>query len=42
MPLMKHLGITGTARISLGVYTTKEDINKLIESLEKVKTIFNV
>jgi cysteine desulfurase/selenocysteine lyase len=40
MPLMKHLGISGTARVSLGLYNTKEDIDKLIIALEEVKNIF--
>jgi cysteine desulfurase/selenocysteine lyase len=40
MPLMKHLGITGTARVSLAMYNTKEDIDKLINALEEVKNIF--
>lgn len=40
MPLMKHLGITGTARVSMGLYNTKEDIDKLITALEEVKNIF--
>ena len=41
MPLMTKLGITGTARISLGIYNTKEDIDKLIESLIKIREVFN-
>ncbi len=40
MPLMKHLDITGTTRVSLGLYNTKEDIDKLISALEEVKNIF--
>jgi cysteine desulfurase/selenocysteine lyase len=40
MPLMKHLGITGTARVSLAMYNTKEDTDKLIIALEEVKNIF--
>jgi cysteine desulfurase/selenocysteine lyase len=40
MPLMKYLGITGTARISLGMYNTKEDIDKLIEGIKKIKKVF--
>jgi len=30
----------GTARASVGVYTTKEDIDKLIEGIKKVKEKF--
>lgn len=42
MPLMKHLGIPGTARVSFGIYNTVEDIEKCIESIKKVKDIFNL
>ncbi|RQW64434.1 aminotransferase class V-fold PLP-dependent enzyme [Vibrio viridaestus] len=34
-PLMDALGISGTIRISLGVYNNKEDIDKLLEALDK-------
>lgn len=40
MPLMKKLGISGTCRISLSIYNTKEDIDKLIEGLKKVQEVF--
>ena len=33
MPLMKHLGIPGTLRISFHVYTTKKDIDLLLAKL---------
>lgn len=39
MPLHEYLGITATARASFYVYTTKEDIDRLIEGLEKVRRI---
>jgi cysteine desulfurase/selenocysteine lyase len=39
-PLMAHLGITGTARISLGIYNNMEDAKKLIFALKKVNEIF--
>lgn len=39
MPLMKTLGVEGTARASLGLYSTHEDIDRLIEGLEKVKSL---
>ena len=39
-PLHRHLGIGPTARASFGVYTTKEDIDRLATGIEKVKTIF--
>src|SRR3989344_2842577 len=40
MPLMKKLKIQGTCRISFSIYNTKEDIDKLIEGLKKVKRVF--
>jgi len=40
MPLMKKLGIAGTCRISLSIYNTKEDIDKLISGLKKVQEVF--
>lgn len=42
MPLMKYLGISGTTRVSFGIYNTTEDINKLLEGLEEVKKIFKL
>ena len=41
MPLMSILNINGSARASLYIYNTKEDIDRLIEGLDKVKKIFN-
>ena len=40
MPLMKKLGISGTCRASFSIYNTKEDVDKLIEGLKKVKEVF--
>lgn len=40
MPLMKYLGISGTTRISFGIYNTIEDIDTLFKGLENVKKIF--
>jgi cysteine desulfurase/selenocysteine lyase len=42
MPLMKQLGISGTVRVSFGIYNTIEDIDKLFDGLEKVKKIFKL
>lgn len=39
-PLHEYLGIGPTARASFYVYTTREDIDVLVEGLEKVKVIF--
>ena len=38
-PLMNYLGITGTARISLGIYNNFEDANRLLEALQKINNI---
>ena len=40
-PLMDKLGVPATNRISFYIYNEKEDTNKLVESLEGVKKIFN-
>jgi cysteine desulfurase/selenocysteine lyase len=40
MPLHNHLGVMASIRASFNVYTTKEDIDALVEALGKVKTIF--
>ena len=40
MPLMKKLKISGTCRISFSIYNTQEDIDKLVETLKKIKEIF--
>jgi cysteine desulfurase/selenocysteine lyase len=36
-PLMQRLGIQGTSRASFAVYNTKEEIDKLVIGLERVK-----
>lgn len=41
MPLHTSLGVPGSVRASLYLYNTKEDIDRLVEGLEKVKEIFN-
>lgn len=42
MPLMKRLGIQSCARASFYIYNTKEEIDALIEGLEKVKMVFKL
>ena len=37
MPLMKHLGISGTARASFAFYNTLEEVDRLAISLERVR-----
>jgi cysteine desulfurase/selenocysteine lyase len=39
MPLMDTLGLLATARISLGIYNTQDDIDVLIKGLHKVHQI---
>lgn len=40
MPLMGLLGVAGTARASLYLYNTKEEIDKLIAGIQKAKKVF--
>jgi cysteine desulfurase/selenocysteine lyase len=40
-PLLKELGVDSTCRVSLSIYNTKEDLDRLYESLMKVVDIFN-
>lgn len=37
MPLMNKLGVTGTCRASFGIYNGKEDVDALVEAIEKAK-----
>ncbi len=39
-PVMEHFGIAATARASLGMYNTTEDIDALVRALQKVKELF--
>ncbi len=41
-PLMERLGVPATARASFGVYTTREEIDRLVEGLEDAKRVFKV
>ena len=36
MPLMKKLGVPGTARVSFYFYNTKEDIDKFVKALKEI------
>jgi cysteine desulfurase/selenocysteine lyase len=40
-PLMDRLGIPGTARASFAVYNTKEEIDKLVTGINKVKKMLS-
>jgi cysteine desulfurase/selenocysteine lyase len=39
-PLMERLGVTATARASFGVYTTPEEIDRLVEGLADARRVF--
>ena len=41
-PLMARLGVAATARASFGIYTTTEEIDRLVESLGEARRIFGV
>lgn len=41
-PLMKRMGMDNTARASFYIYNTKDEIDSLIEGIEKAKRIFQV
>ncbi len=40
MPAMKKLGLSGTARLSLGLYSELSDIEKLIQALRRARSLF--
>ncbi len=40
MPLLKRFGVTSTCRASLGLYSGKDDIDVLVEGIEKARTFF--
>ncbi len=42
MVMHEELGISGTTRISFGIYNTKAEVDKLIEGLKKVKKVFGI
>ncbi|MCB1563631.1 MAG: cysteine desulfurase [Alphaproteobacteria bacterium] len=41
MPLMARLGVEGTVRASLGLYSNRNDIDQLVEGLEKAKDLLS-
>ncbi|UJA19650.1 cysteine desulfurase [Thermoleophilia bacterium SCSIO 60948] len=41
-PLMERLGVTATARASFGVYTSAEEIDRLVEGLEDARRVFGI
>ena len=40
-PVMQRYGVPATARASLGIYNTREEIDKLVAAIEKVKEMFS-
>ncbi|ENN93658.1 cysteine desulfurase [Bartonella bovis] len=40
-PLLQHFGLTSTCRASLAMYNNHEDIDQLVETLEKARKFFN-
>jgi cysteine desulfurase/selenocysteine lyase len=42
MPLMKHFGVSATARASFGLYNTKDEVDKLVAAIFHVKEVFGV
>ena len=40
MPVMDFFGVPGTARASLALYNTTEDIDRLVDAVDKARSIF--
>ena len=40
MPVMEYYGVPGTARASLALYNNRDDIDRLVEALQKARDIF--
>ena len=39
-PLMRRLGLTATSRASFAIHTTTEDVDRLVDGLERVRSVF--
>ncbi len=39
-PLMRRLGIEGTCRASFALYNTREEVDRLVSAIERVKSMF--
>jgi cysteine desulfurase/selenocysteine lyase len=39
-PLMRRLGVGATTRASFGVYSTRDDVDRLVEALDGVRRVF--
>jgi cysteine desulfurase/selenocysteine lyase len=42
MPLMRMLGVPATARASFHVYNSREDVDRLVEALQKARQVFGL
>ncbi len=42
MPMHMKMGVAGTTRASFGIYNTMEEVDRLIEGLQKVRTVFKI
>ncbi|WP_026088224.1 aminotransferase class V-fold PLP-dependent enzyme [Bartonella rattaustraliani] len=40
-PLLQHFGLTSACRASFAMYSSREDIDQLVEALEKARIFFN-
>jgi cysteine desulfurase/selenocysteine lyase len=40
MPLMRRLGVAATARASLGPYNVREDVDALVDAVERAQAVF--
>ena len=40
MPVMTYYGLPATARASFGCYNNAEDVDRLVEGLQKVRKLF--
>jgi cysteine desulfurase / selenocysteine lyase len=41
-PLMRRLGVPATARASFHVYNSREDVDRLIDTLHKARAVFKL
>ncbi|MCR9012954.1 aminotransferase class V-fold PLP-dependent enzyme [Gabonibacter chumensis] len=41
-PVMQHYGVTGMVRASIGMYNTREEIDRLCEGVKKVEKLFRM
>jgi cysteine desulfurase/selenocysteine lyase len=41
-PLMRELGVSATARASFHVYNEREDVDRLVDSLQQAREVFGL